>query len=84
MLFLINLPLFTFVSTADCDMHALSVQLLLHTKGYFHLQRLEGISQISYLGRALWRRPGKVSPYVEGLQSATIHTCSFQRLDSPS
>ena len=38
MLFLINLPLFTFVSTAGCDMHALCVQLLLHTKGFFRLQ----------------------------------------------
>lgn len=35
MLFLINLPLFTFVSTAGCDMHALCVQLLLHTKDFF-------------------------------------------------
>lgn len=55
MLFLINLPLFTFVSTAYCDMHALSVQLLCHTKGYLHLQQPEGISQISYLGHAdMW------------------------------
>lgn len=53
MLFLINLPLFTFVSTADCYMHALSVQPLLHTKGYLHRQQLEGISQFSYLGHAM-------------------------------
>lgn len=34
-MFPINLPLFTFVSTAGCDMHALCMQLLVHTKGFF-------------------------------------------------
>lgn len=54
MLFLINLSLFTFVSTAGCDMHALCVQLLLHTTGFFHIQHLAGIPQIPYLRLAPW------------------------------
>lgn len=68
MLFLINLPLFTFVSTAGCDMHGPCVQLLLHTKGCFCPQQLAWDLQMSYLG-LVWPRPGKVSPWAEWLQS---------------
>lgn len=59
----------------------LCVQLLLHTNGFFCLQQLAWDLQMPYLGLALWPRPGKVSPWVEWLESEIFYGSSSPLLD---